>query len=183
LNHIYFGSIVRDEYLYKKEEEKTVQKENDKVKRNISSAFKGMLEKLGSKKKQNQIDTTLISKARDAQDIELEIDEQLSARIQKTKNEETVNKDRIAKVEKEIYLINEEIKRINERKKQNLLDAMEVGDKWVATTIKRPRTFTKITRFFASKFNTPKLIIKTIINPLNARIEEFVNNELANVKG
>lgn len=177
------GSIVKDEYLIKKEEAKKIQKDNDKVKNNISTAFKNMIEKLGNKKKQNEIDATLIAKARDAQDIESEIDEQLSARIEKTKEEETQNKDRIAKVEKEIFLINDEIKRINERKKQNLLDAMEVGDKWVTTTIKRPKTFSRITRFFASKFNTPKLIIKTLIEPLNARIEDFVNNELANVKG
>ena len=142
-----------------------------------------MLEKLSHKKKQNEIDINLISKAQDARDVECEIEEQLIARIQKTKEEKTQNKDRISKVEKEIHLINEEIKRINERKKQNLLNAMEVGEKWVTTTIKKPRTFTKITRFFSSKFNTPKLIIKTIIEPLNLRIEEFVNNELANVKG
>ncbi|MFG6319268.1 MAG: hypothetical protein K1W33_05355 [Clostridia bacterium] len=177
------GSIVKDEYLIKKEEEKKMQKDNDKVKRNISTAFKNMIEKLGNKKKQNEIDATLISKAKDAQDIEFEIDEQLSARIEKTKEEETQNKDRIAKVEKEIFLINDEIKRINERKKQNLLDAMEVGEKWVTTTIKKPKTFSRITRFFVSKFNTPKIIIKTIIEPLNGRIEDFVNNELANVKG
>ena len=142
-----------------------------------------MLEKLSHKKKQNEIDINLISKAQDARDVEFEIEEQLIARIQKTKEEKTQNKDRISKVEKEIHLINEEIKRINERKKQNLLNAMEVGEKWVTTTIKKPRTFSKITRFFSSKFNTPKLIIKTIIEPLNLRIEEFVNNELANVKG
>ena len=60
---------------------------------------------------------------------------------------------------------------------------MEVGDKWVATTIKRPRTFTKITRFFSSRFNTAKLVNKIILEPLNRRIDEFVNTELANVKG
>ena len=60
---------------------------------------------------------------------------------------------------------------------------MEVGEKWVTTTIKKPKTFSRITRFFVSKFNTPKIIIKTIIEPLNGRIEDFVNNELANVKG
>lgn len=169
--------------MFKREEEKKVQKENDQVKKNISSSFKGMIEKISRKKKQNEIDLNLISKMQDAQDVEFEIEEQLDKRIQKTKNEKNQTKDRINKVEKEIHLINEEIKRINERKKQNLLNAMEVGEKWVTTTIKKPRTFSKITRFFSSKFNTPKLIIKTIIEPLNLRIEEFVNNELANVKG
>ena len=177
------GSIIRDDYLTKKEETKKEQKENDKVKRTISTAFKGMIERLGNKKKENEIDAALITKAQDAMDIENEIEEQLTARIEKTQAEEVENKDRIAKVEKEIYLINDEIKKINERKKQNLLNAMEVGDKWVTTTIKKPRTFSKLTRFFVSKFNTPKIIIKTIIEPLNARIEDFVSNELANVKG
>lgn len=183
MSHICFGSIIRDEYLYKKEEEKKTQKENDAVKQNVASTFKGMIEKLSSKKKEKNVDAVMIAKAQDARDIEFEIDEQLTARINKTKDEEQSNKDRISKVEKEIRLIDEEIKRINERKKQNILDAMEVGGKWVTTTIKKPKTFTKITRFFVSRFNTPKIIIKTIIEPLNARIEEFVNNELANVKG
>ena len=183
LNHIYFGSIIRDEYLVKKEEPKKYQKENDKVNKTLSTAFKGMLEKLSHKKKENAIDVAAIAKARDAQNIGIELDEQLEKRIKKTKEEEQFNRDRISKVEKEIYLINEEIRRINERKKQNILDAMEVGGKWVTTTIKKPKTFSKITRFFASRFNTPKLIIKTIIEPLNARIDDFVNNELANVRG
>ena len=143
-----------------------------------------MVERIASRKKQNnEIDVKLISKAKDAADVEIEISEQLSKRIEKTQEEEKVNKKNIEKIEKEIRLINEEIKRMNERKKENLFNAMEVGDKWVTTTIKKPKTFTKIKRFFSSKFNTPKLIIKTIIEPLNHRIEEFVNNELANVKG
>lgn len=178
------GSIVRDEYLVRKEEKKIKQREKDEVKNKISNAFRDMIEKLTFKKKENnEIDVNLISKAKDAADIEVEMAEQLSARVEKTKKEQEENKNRIEKIEKEIRLIDEEIKRMNERKKENLFNAMEVGDKWVATTIKKPRTFTKIKRFFASRFNTPKLIIKTIIEPLNLRIEEFVKNELANVKG
>lgn len=178
------GSIIKDEYLFKKEEKKISQKENDQVRKKISSSFKGMVEKLSKRKREeNQIDVNLISKAKDAEDVEIEIANQLDARVEKTKKQEVQNKEKIEKIEKEIRLINDEIKRMNERKKENLFNAMETGDKWVATTIKRPRTFTKIKRFFASKLNTPKLIIKTIIEPLNLRIDEFVQNELSNVKG
>lgn len=177
------GSVVRDEYLYNKEVEKIEQKENDQVKKKISSSFRGIVEKLAKKKQENTVDVTLIRKAKDASDLENEISEQLDSRVEKTKQEEKKNKDNISRIEKEVRAIDSEIKRINERKKTNLLNAMEVGDKWIATTIKRPRTFTKITRFFSSKFNTPKLINKTILEPLNRRIDEFVNNELANVKG
>lgn len=178
------GAIIRDEYLAKREEKKVQQKDNDEVKKKISNSFKGMIEKLSNKKKEKkEIDVNLINKAKDASDVEVEISEQLLAKAEKSKEDKKENKKKIEKMEKEIRLINEEIKRINERKKENLFNAMEVGDKWVATTIKKPKTFTKIKRFFSSKFNTPKLIIKTIIEPLNLRIEDFVKNELSNIKG
>ena len=60
---------------------------------------------------------------------------------------------------------------------------MEVGNKWVSTSLKKPRTFTKLTRFFYSRFNTPKMINKIILEPLNIRIEEFIKTELANING
>ncbi len=177
------GSIIRDEYLYKKENKKLDQKENDKVKKKISTAFKGMIEKLTVKKQDKVTDINLIHDAMDIGDIKTEIDRQLENNIEKAKLEEKENKENIQKIEKEIRAINSEIKRINERKKINILNAMEVGDKWIATNIKRPKTFTKITRFFSSRFNTTKMINKTILEPLNCRINDFVNNELANVKG
>lgn len=177
------GSVVRDEFLYNKEVERINQRENDGVKRKISSSFRGIVEKIAKKKQENSIDVNLIRKAKDVSDLETEIAEQLDSRVEKTIQEEKKNKDNISRIEKEVRAIDSEIKKINERKKINLLNAMEVGDKWIATTIKKPKTFTKITRFFSSKFNTPKLINKTILEPLNRRIEEFVNNELASVKG
>ena len=60
---------------------------------------------------------------------------------------------------------------------------MEVGDKHLAVTIKKPKMFKKITRFIVSRFNTAKVIENTIISPLNQRIESFKNNELASMKG
>ena len=60
---------------------------------------------------------------------------------------------------------------------------MEVGDNQIATSIKRPRVFKKITRFFISRFNTAKVVKTSIIDPLNIRIESFKNNELLNMKG
>lgn len=177
------GSVIRDQYLYKKENKRQEQKENDKVKKKISNTFRSMVEKLTARKQENISDTNLIFEAMDVEDIKLGIDKQLNDHVAKTQLEEKENKQKIQKIEREIKAINSEIERINERKKANLLNAMEVGDKWIATNIKRPKTFTKITRFFSSRFNTPKLINRTIIEPLNRRINEFVNNELANVKG
>lgn len=178
------ASIIREEYLNRKETQKTLQKDKDKLKTKISTSFKGIVEKIANKKKENKVvDVSLISKAKDAEDIQLEIENQLSESLTKTKNEGQENKQKIEKYEKEIRLINKEIKRINKIKTENLFNAMEVGDKWVTTTIKKPRTFTKIKRFFSSKFNTTKIIMSTIIEPLNQRIDDFVKNELTNVKG
>ena len=55
--------------------------------------------------------------------------------------------------------------------------------KKIAPTIRRPRVIKKITTFFASRFNTAKVVENTIINPLNLRIENFKNNELSSMKG
>ena len=60
---------------------------------------------------------------------------------------------------------------------------MEVGDKQIATTFRRPRVIKKITTFFASRFNTARVVETTIITPLNERIENFRVNELSNMKG
>lgn len=177
------GTLMRNRYLYELENKKMQQKDNDKVKNKIASSFKGMVEKFSKKKHTSNTDISLINKASDAVDIENEIVNQINDKLERIKLEQNKNKENILKVEKEVRAINNEIVRINERKKENLLRAMEVGDKWIATNIKKPRTFSKITRFFSSKFNTPKLINKIILEPLNNRIDQFINNELANVKG
>ena len=89
----------------------------------------------------------------------------------------------IASIEKEIRSIDDEIKKINERKRLALEEAMETKDKWISVTLKKPRAFTRITRFFANKFNTSKVVSQTIIEPLKLRIIEFKTNELADLKG
>lgn len=120
------GSVIREQYLYKTENEKIEQKENDTVKKKISSSIKGIAEKIKNKKKDSVTDVNLIRKASDAADIELEIGQQLNASIEKTKQAEKINKENIQKIEKEVRAIDIEIKRINERKKANILSAMEV---------------------------------------------------------
>ena len=119
----------------------------------------------------------------DGRDVAEEIDNKLNKRIEKTVEDKKANKEFLSKVEKEIALIDDEIDKINERKKQSIYDAMEVGDKAIATTIRKPRMFKKITRFFVSRFNTAKIVESSIIEPLNLRIEGFRNNELVNMKG
>lgn len=178
------GSILNEEYLYEKVVRKTKQKENDEVKKNVKYSIKNMIDKFINKKQNNkEIDTKNLINLIDAKDVESEIDEKLGKRIEKSVEDKKNNKEFIEKIEKEISLVDNEISKLNERKIKSIFDAMEVGDNQLTTTIKRPRVFKKITRFFASRFNTAKVVKSSIIDPLNLRIESFRNNELLNMKG
>lgn len=178
------GLLLNEEYLKQKVATKTEQKESDKVKLSIKDNIKLALEKLKNRKKENAVlDPRMIANLVDGQDVENELNKKLEENVEKTIQDKKDNKEYIEKAEKEISLINGEIERINDRKKKSIYDAMEVGDKAIATSIRKPRVFKKITRFFVSRFNTAKVVESTIIDPLNLRIESFKNNELANMKG
>lgn len=170
--------------MYQKIEKKKEQKDNDQVKKSIKDNIKAIFDKLTNRKQENkEIDSRSLENLIDGQDIELEINEKLEGRIEKSRNDKKNNKEYMEKIEKEIDLINSEIVKLNERKIKSIYDAMEVGDNQLATTIKRPKVFKKITRFFISRFNTAKVVKTNIIDPLNSRIESFKNNELADMKG
>ena len=178
------GSILNEEYLYQKVARKTEQKENDKVKKNVKYSIRNMIDRFINKKQSNkEIDSNTLTALMDAQDVEAEIDNKLEGRIIKSVEDKKNNKDYMEKAEKEIALINSEIAKLNERKIKSIFDAMEVGGVELTSTIKRPRVFKKITRFFVSRFNTAKIVKSSIIDPLNYRIESFKNNELSGMKG
>lgn len=178
------GTIINEEYLSEKEKRKIVQKDTDKVKKSVTSTLRRAIEKITKRKTEKQpVDVRMLEDLKDSEDIESELNTKLSNRIEKTVQDKKENKEFIEKIENEIRLIDEEIKKINERKKQSLYDAMEVGEKYMVSTIKKPRMFKKITRFFVSRFNTAKVVNNTILLPLNQRIESFRNNELSSIKG
>ena len=177
------GSILNEEYLRQTHELKTKQKESDKVRKSVRENIKSVFEKLKNRKKENHFDPRLMEQLMDEREVEIEIDDQINKGLEKSVEDQKVNKDFIEKAEKEIALIKAEIERINERKRKSIFDAMEVGDKAMVTSIKKPKVFKKITRFFVARFNTAKVVQSTIIDPLNLRIEAFRINELANMKG
>lgn len=177
------GIIINDEYLFRKEVERTRQKENDKVKNKVTEGIKKVIEKIKGKKDVAPIDAKLLQNMQDSKDVEIELSEEMERKLEKTKVESKDNKEQLEKVEKELRLIDEEIVRLNKLKKEALNNAMEVGDKWIDVNVKKPHLFKKITRFFVSRFNTPKIVEQTVIEPLNKRIEEFRENELSSMKG
>ena len=179
------GSILNDEYLREELVADTDKKDNDRVKLSVKDSIKSVLERFKIKKteKTNIVDPMEISKLMDKQDIVCEMDEQFSSNIEKRKVAKVRNMEFSKKLEKEISLINSEIERINERKKESISKAMEVGGTEMVTNIRRPRVIKRITTFFASRFNTAKVVETTIINPLITRIENFKSNELSGMKG
>lgn len=177
------GSLLNEEYLRQNHEFKTKQKESDKVRKSVRDNIKSVFEKLKTRKKENNFDPRLMAQLMDEQEAEHEIYDQITKGLEKSNEDQKVNKEFIEKAEKEISLIKAEIERINERKRQSIFDAMEVGDKALVTSIKKPKVFKKITRFFVARFNTAKVVQSTIIDPLNLRIESFKVNELASMKG
>ena len=177
-------SLLNEEYLRARFEKKSEQKNNDKVKISVKDNIKMAVEKLKAKKSTNaELDPLEISKLLDQQDVAIEIDQKLASNVEKAEIDKKDNAEFIEKTEKEIAMITAEIERINDRKKKSIYDAMEVGDKAMATSIRKPRVIKKITRFFVSRFNTSKIVESSIIDPLKLRIESFRTNELASMKG
>ncbi len=178
------GAILNEEYLNQSIVKRNSQKENDKVKKSVKDNIKSVLEKIKTKRNNNvEVDPKMITNLLDQQEVAIELDQQLSNKIEKTVKDKKENKEFLEKLEKEITMIDTEITRINDRKKESIYNAMEVGNKEMTTTIRRPRVFKKITRFFISRFNTAKIVETTIIEPLNARIENFKNSELSSMIG
>lgn len=178
------GKIFREENFNTEENCKEKEKQNDKLKNALTAKSKKIFEKFSLKKQQKgQITFTDIKHLEDSFDIEQEQEKKLNKRIEKVQEKNKINISEINGIEKEIKNIEEEIKKINERKRLALEEAMETKDKWISVSIKKPHAFTRITRFFANKFNTSKVVSRTIIEPLKLRIIEFKTNELADIKG
>lgn len=178
------GLLMKDEILLEKTEKKVDEKEN--ITSKVSKSVKRIVEKINFKnqnKEKEYIDVSLYNKVQDIADIKQEVNQKMENRVQKAKEDSSKNSNQIQEIDKEIRNIDLEIKKVNEKKQQNLMNAMEMGDKWIAVNLKRPKAFTKIKRFFMSKFNTTKLIHKNVITPLNNLVKEFRETELANVKG
>ena len=155
------GSIVRQQYLLKRKKIKSNVKNNDKIKNILTLGIKKTIEMIKEKKRKSNIDVKEINKLKDKETIEKEHSLKIKNSIELIEEKLDQNKNYMEKINKEIYLITIELKKLNERKKEILFSAIETDDKWLITKIKKPKTFERITRFFSSKINTPKVIKKT----------------------
>lgn len=177
------AALISQDYLAAKVDRKIMQKENDQIKLTLKARIQNAFEKLKEKKtKKEQIDTRDINLVKDANDIQDEVEEKLAKRVEKSVKDRKENGDQISSIKEEIRLIDEEIVRMNERKEKALMNAMETAEKAISVSIKGPKIFGRVKRFFASRFNTKKVIETTIIEPFRSRINEFKENELSNIE-
>ena len=143
------GSILDEKYLSYLIEDTEKRKSNDKVKNTVKENFTSALNKLLNRKKENKaLDPYTMNKLIDSNDVQEEIGESIIEKFESALNKEIKNKENILNIEKEITRINSEIERLNDCKSKNIYDAMEIGDKEVAIGIRKPRLFSKISRFF-----------------------------------
>lgn len=178
------GGIVNEEYLDHRIAVKKRQKEEDSLKKKINDNSMNCYQRIIEERQKNGVvDTRAVRHKKDADDISYEIETQMQARIDKSVNDQKETAENIIKREKKIKAINEEIELINQRKVEAITRAMEEGGVFLTANVKKPRAFTRIKRFFISRFNTYKVIDDTIITPLNKKIEEFKKVELSSMKG
>lgn len=175
------GKIFTEEEL--KTEKFFKEKEKGRLRNSLAEGFKKILDKFRGEKDKKKIDVQMISKMQDNIDINLEDDNAIDTKIVTLDETDNNNAVEIEKIEKKIEKINEEINKLNEEKIEALKTAMESKDKWmVISTIKKPKVFTKVKRFLASRFNPSKIVMKNVIEPLKLRIQDFKNNELLDMK-
>lgn len=176
------GKVFREENFKSAENTKEKEKETDKLKNTLGETNRKFFEIFSNKKKENNINIQDMRKLEDSLDLEQEQIQKLNKVVEKIQEKNRTNMSEIAGIEKDLKNVNKQIRELGEKKRLLLEEAMETRDKWISITIKKPHAFSKITRFFSSKFNTPKMVTKTIIEPLRIRISEFRTNELSEIK-
>ena len=166
-------AILTKQYLYQKEMK---HKKVSSVIKSVGSVIEKVKSKVNPKE---QVDVGFIHRIEDQKQIEQELKEDS---IQS--DEYKQNRKLIIKLEKEIKLLNKKMQKLDTEKVNKIFEAMEVGNKELTINLKKPRKLSKITKFFTNRFHTYNVIMKTVINPLNQRIEECKANELkkANLK-
>ena len=145
------------------------------IKKKITKTVNSAIDKIKGKIKKNEvIDVGLINKLQDGQDVANEISDS-----------ENVNQN-ITVLNDELIDINKKIQQLNKEKENQIMNALENGEKEVSTDLKKPRSFKKLTKFFANRFNTYNVIMKTVITPINQRIgslqESVVQDEKSEEK-
>lgn len=176
------GKIFREEFYLQEEEKSKKAKQNDNLLNSLSNGIKSAISKIKTKKEENEIDITMISKLKDKEELEKEQKENIKNSLEKNQNDIQGNRDEIIKLENEILSIQKEINRINQNKKDTLMNFFESSNKSLIIKNDKSRVLGTIKRFIFGKLNTYKYICDTIITPFNNQINDYIENELKDMK-
>ena len=161
---------IENKILLKTISENFLNEEKTSIKKKIVKTVGEAIDKIKGKLNKNEVvDVGLINKLQDGQDIENEM-----------KKSKSVNQN-ITILKNELDDVKQKIKELNEKKENKIMLALESDEKGISTDLRKPRTFKKIKRFFSNRFNTYNVIIKSVILPINQRVEELIDNEIYDI--
>ncbi len=157
-------------------------KENESITSSIKETIVSFIDRIAKKKEEKIIvDPMMMNKVMDSQNVVNElkdIDETAYNDWQELNNQ---NDDDMKQFSERIEEINRNINTINSEKISRITEAMEKGTKEISKEIKRPKRFGKITRFLVIRFNLTKYVQETIVQKLDARVNDYRDNELPKI--
>ena len=175
-------SILSKRYFSDKARIRGNLKNNDRAKFSVKETMVGFIDRFSKRKEEKQsIDPMMMNKLMDSQDIVNDFNSFNDHEYNRIMEDARVNEEDIATFRKKAKEIEEKIVKINEEKKTKIIDAMEDGGKDVSVVIKRPKTFSKITKFFAIRFNLLGYIQNSVISRLNERVRRYREEVLSKI--
>ncbi|MCR5185573.1 MAG: hypothetical protein K6D97_00450 [Clostridia bacterium] len=175
-------SILSKRYFGDKARIRDNLKNNDRAKFSVKETMIGFIDKFSRKKEEKQsIDPMMMNKLMDSQDIVNDFNSFNDHEYNRIIEDARANEEDITSFKKKVKETDEKIMRINEEKKSKIVDAMEDGGKEVSVVIKRPKTFSRITKFFAIRFNLLGYIQNSVISKLNDRVKRYREEVLAKI--
>ena len=175
-------SILSKRYFNDRAKIRDNLKNNDRAKFSVRETMVGFIDKFSRKKEEKQsIDPMMMNKLMDSQDIVNDFNSFNDHEYNRIIEDARANEEDIAIFTKKVKEIDEKIIKLNDEKKVKIIDAMEDGGKDVSVVIKKPKTFSKITKFFAIRFNLLGYIQNSVISKLNDRVRRYREEVLSNI--
>ena len=174
------GLLLKDEYL---EEKKELREESQKAITNrISNTIKNIMGKMTSKKEEKYIDVSIYNDVMDMSEFQNTVQKRVDEKLEHVKKFNKENDEDQLAIDKKIDELNKKLEDLNNKKIENIINAMESKDTWIAVSNSKQTLKEKIVRFFESKFAISKAVHNRVIVPFNDLIADFKLKEVSKVK-
>ena len=175
-------SILSKRYFFDKATLRDNMKKNDRAKLSIKETIVGFVDRFSKNKEEKRsIDPLMMTKLMDSKEIVEDFNSINDIEYNRVIENSRINEEDIKTFKKKIKEIEKDIDKLNEEKKSKIISAMEEGGKEISKDIKKPKTFSRITKFFAIKFNLYGYIQNNVICKLNDRVSQYRNDILSKI--